>query len=104
MSAAAFEAFLALIYVDNEARARFLADPGGEAQRAGLDREEQRSLVAIDRIGLELAARSIALKRARSGGRRHGLLRRLLNHVLAGATGGVEKRRPSLGKRPAAVL
>ena len=83
MSAAAFEAFLARIYVDSEARPRFLADPDGEAQRAGLDREEQRALVAIDRIGLELAARSFALKRARSGGRRHGLFRRLVNQVLA---------------------
>ena len=61
---AAFEAFLARIYVDDEARRRFLADPRQEAARAGLAEAEQEALAAIDRVGLELAARSFARKRA----------------------------------------
>jgi hypothetical protein len=64
MSATAFEAFLARLYVDAELRARFLADPHGEAARAGLDADEGRALAAIDRVGLELAAASFARKRA----------------------------------------
>jgi len=58
-----FEGFLARIYVDAEARHRFLADPHGEATRAGLTREESEALAAIDRTGLELAARSFERKR-----------------------------------------
>jgi len=64
-----FENFLALIYTDGCARARFLADPSGEAQRAGLLPDECRALDRIDRVGLELAARSFARKRARQGAR-----------------------------------
>lgn len=60
---AAFEAFLARIYVDDEARRRFLAEPREEAARAGLDASEQEALTAVDRVGLELAARSFARKR-----------------------------------------
>jgi len=59
----AFEAFLARIYVDADARARFLGDPGGEAARAGLAPGEITALERIDREGLELAAISIAAKR-----------------------------------------
>ena len=58
-----FEAFLARIYVDAEARRLFLADPHGEATRAGLTRDEAEGLAAIDRAGLELAARSYERKR-----------------------------------------
>ena len=65
MSAAAFEAFLARLYVDGGARARFLADPSGETKRAGLTAAECRALEAIDRVGLELAAASYDRKRAR---------------------------------------
>ena len=66
-----FEGFLARIYVDAEARHRFLADPHGEATRAGLTREESEALAAIDRTGLELAARSYERKRIQkiTGGR-----------------------------------
>lgn len=64
MSSPAFEAFLARIYVDPSALRRFLADPRGEAERAGLAADEIAALVAIDRRGLELAARSLAAKRA----------------------------------------
>ena len=42
------EALLARIYVDPEARARFLADPEGEARRAGVE-----GLGPIDRVALE---------------------------------------------------
>jgi hypothetical protein len=63
MNAAALEAFLARIYVDERARARFLAAPLDEARRAGLDEEQCRALAAIDRQGLALAADSFAHKR-----------------------------------------
>jgi hypothetical protein len=52
--------------VDPAARARFLADPEAEARRAGLTPEQCRALAAIDRTGLEMAARSFARKRSRS--------------------------------------
>ncbi len=60
------EQFLARIYVDSEARARFLADPRTEAARAGLSEDQGRALEAIDRVGLEMAARSFASKRRSS--------------------------------------
>jgi hypothetical protein len=59
----AFEAFLARIYTDDGARARFLADPRGEAMRAGLRGAEVDALERVDRVGLELAAESFARKR-----------------------------------------
>ena len=62
-SSAGFEAFLARLYVDDGARARFLADPDGEGARAGLGPAERRALAGIDRLGLELASRSFAHKR-----------------------------------------
>ena len=61
---AAFEAFLARLYIDAEARAAFLADPLAAARRAGLDAKDAAALAAIDRPGLELAARSFTAKRA----------------------------------------
>jgi hypothetical protein len=51
-----FEAFLARIYTDPETRARFIVDPSGQAQRAGLRPDECRTLEQIDRAGLELVA------------------------------------------------
>jgi hypothetical protein len=63
MSTARFEAFLAKIYVDAEARARFLADPRGEAMRAGLTEPEISAFEKIDRIGLELTVQSLQHKR-----------------------------------------
>ena len=65
MSAADFEAFLARTYVDSEFRARFLVDPRGEAQKAGLSEAECIALENIDRAGLEFAATSFARKRAK---------------------------------------
>ena len=63
MSAARIEAFLAKIYADAKARARFLEDPRGEAARAGFMDREIDALEKIDRVGLELAAQSIERKR-----------------------------------------
>jgi hypothetical protein len=57
------EDFLARIYVDAEARAKFRADPQGELRRAGLA-NEIASLDRFDWTGLELASASFAHKRA----------------------------------------
>lgn len=65
MSTAQLEAFLAKIYVDEQARARFLADIRGEAAKAGLSESEIAALEQIDRVGLELTARSLERKRQR---------------------------------------
>ena len=65
MSAALFEAFLAKIYVDAQARTAFLSDPLGEAKRAGLSLEEAHALENIDWVGLKLASRSFEKKRLR---------------------------------------
>ena len=58
-----FEAFLARLYTDADERERFLANRRGVAEQAGLQPHECRALDAIDRVGLELAARSFARKR-----------------------------------------
>ena len=51
MSSKLFEAFLAKIYVDAKARTRFLSDPLGEAQRAGLSPEEALDFQkAVDKL------------------------------------------------------
>jgi hypothetical protein len=73
MSAHSFEAFLARIYVDVGARARFKANPRGEARRAGLSDEECTALEDIDWVGLEMAARSFARKRQSNLNRRRAL-------------------------------
>lgn len=65
MSSARLEAFLAKIYVDERARAEFLADPRNMAGRAGLTEPEIAALEKIDRVGLELTARSLSRKRQR---------------------------------------
>ncbi|HZN63323.1 MAG TPA: hypothetical protein VFC90_13035 [Planctomycetota bacterium] len=73
MSSPAFEGFLARLYVDSAFRARFLADPEGEARRAGLSCGDQAALRAIDRKGLELAAHSYEMKRRQTAnGKRNG--------------------------------
>ena len=58
-----FETFLARLYTDAPLRARFLAGPREEAERQGLSVEECAALERIDRVGLELSARSFAHKR-----------------------------------------
>lgn len=57
------EKFLASLYIDAEARARFLAAPREEAARAGLNPAQCQALVAIDRVGLQMAAHSFERKR-----------------------------------------
>jgi len=68
MSDSRLEVFLARIYVDQTAREKFLADPRGEAIRAGLRSDEIDGLVNIDRDGLELFAHSLKHKRAQKYG------------------------------------
>jgi hypothetical protein len=63
VSASRLEAFLAKIYVDEEARALFLADPRGEAAKAELTEQEIEAVACIDRVGLELLAQSLERKR-----------------------------------------
>ena len=63
MSAALFEGFLAKLYVDESARARFLADPSGEAVKAGLTAEEVEAFARIDLVGLDLFTTSLERKR-----------------------------------------
>ena len=65
MSASCFEAFLAKLYVDESARAKFLTDPRGEAMKAGLTAQEVEAVARIDRVGLDLLAKSLARKRRR---------------------------------------
>lgn len=65
MNESKFESFLAKIYVDENARAKFMADPRGEATRAGLAAHEIEDLVNMDREGLELFANSLRHKKAR---------------------------------------
>ena len=65
-----FETFLARLYTDPPLRARFLAGPREEAERQGLTVEECAALERIDRVGLELSARSFAHKRTLKASRR----------------------------------
>ncbi len=64
MNGEKLEAYLAKLYVDDRARARFLADPRAEARAAGLSEEQCAALASIDFIGLQMAADSFAKKRA----------------------------------------
>lgn len=63
MNDSRLEAFLARIYVDEKARAKFLADPRGEATKAGLTAQQVEDVVKIDRDGLELFAHSLERKK-----------------------------------------
>ena len=67
MSTPNLEAFLARIYVDVQARERFLSNPTAEALRAGLSADEVRAVQQIDRVGLELFAISLERKRRKQG-------------------------------------
>jgi hypothetical protein len=57
------EAFLTRVYLDAASRAAFVADPVGEARRAGLPEAVARDFADLDRVGLELQAASFAGKR-----------------------------------------
>ena len=70
-----FERFVARLYVDTIARERFLADPNREAGAAGLTDDEIAAAVRIDRVGLELAAASFALKKRRRSSRPPAVVR-----------------------------
>ncbi|MFN7934852.1 MAG: hypothetical protein U0R19_16100 [Bryobacteraceae bacterium] len=63
MSSPEFEAFLARLYTDPEARARFLQDRAAEARAANLTEEQIASLATLDADALEAAAHSFARKR-----------------------------------------
>lgn len=67
MTGPAFESYLARLYVDGAARARFLADRRGEALRAGLSPAEADALARIDGDDLALAAASFERKRGSDG-------------------------------------
>jgi hypothetical protein len=64
MTGPRFEAFLARIYTDPNARAAFLNDREAEARRFDLSVEETNALMKIDPRQLESAARSFESKRA----------------------------------------
>jgi hypothetical protein len=49
--------------VDESARAKFLADPRGEALKAGLTAQEIEAVGRIDRVGLDLFTTSLERKR-----------------------------------------
>jgi hypothetical protein len=76
VSAIRVEELLARLYVDADARRLFLSDPRGYARRAGLAEADVEAMAQVDRVGLELAARSFEAKRAgRSSSRKAGWLR-----------------------------
>ena len=78
MSARQLETFLARLLVDAEFRANFLEDPHRLPEFQGLEAAEREALLAIDRAGLCMAARSIDTKR---DGRRPGVIRRALDRI-----------------------
>jgi hypothetical protein len=63
MTSTQFEAFLARLYVDADARRSLKANPRAESKKAGLSDEQCTALENLDWIGLEMAARSFAKKR-----------------------------------------
>jgi hypothetical protein len=65
MSSPAFEAFVVDVLLDPVRREQFLAHPRSTALAAGLTEEEAAALESIDRVGLMMAARSLAKKRSR---------------------------------------
>ena len=65
MSTSLLEAFLARIYVDAQARERFLSEPAAEALKAGLSQDEIEAVKQIDQVGLELFEVSLERKRQR---------------------------------------
>jgi hypothetical protein len=78
----AFETFVARLYVDETLRRAFLADAAATATRAGLMPDEIRAVCAIDRTGLELAARVFEHKRRRGAKHPAVMLWRRLTGVI----------------------
>jgi hypothetical protein len=66
---ASLETYLVKLYLDADARRAFTADPRRAAAEAGLDAGDVDEVERIDRVGLELTARSLAAKRARTARR-----------------------------------
>lgn len=64
MSSKQFETFLARLYSDRVFRERWLATPEQVVHEAGLDDQQQRAALALDKPGLLMAARSYEFKRA----------------------------------------
>ena len=58
MSSPALEAYLAVLYTDDTKRHAFLQEPQAQALLHGLSQEEADAMVAIDRVGLQMAAAS----------------------------------------------
>jgi hypothetical protein len=81
MSSPRFEAFLARLYTDENFRARFLADIRGEAERHNLSDEECTALEKIDRVGLEMAARSFGKKRESKRANKRSWLRTVVDKL-----------------------
>jgi hypothetical protein len=69
-SARASEDLLARLFTDAGFRARFKQDPQGMGRALGLDDAALAALEHTDWVGLELAARSYAHKRATYAGRK----------------------------------
>ena len=74
MSSPALEEFLARLYSDEPALAKFLQAPTEAAQAAGLNDAEVSALANADHIGLVMAAASYRTKRERRKSRRRMLL------------------------------
>jgi hypothetical protein len=73
VSSPRFEAFLARLYSEPAFLDRFLSAPEQAMSEAGLDAREREAAIAIERVGLQMAARSYAAKRsARVRGPRRG--------------------------------
>lgn len=67
---ATLQAVLAMLYTDTAARERFLNAPERAVQDYALSPEDRAALLALDRAGLILAARSFAKKRAHAESRK----------------------------------
>ncbi len=63
MSARQFEIVLAKLYADEEFRKLFLSDPARSLAGTDLTEKEKANLLAIDRVGLIMAAHSYSSKK-----------------------------------------
>ena len=83
MSSPEFEAFLARLYCDRNFLEEFMRESGRVVRESPLSERERQAALAIDRVGLLMAARSFESKRhARSAHQRvrgwmYGFLRRI---------------------------
>jgi hypothetical protein len=75
MHSSRLETFLARLFTDAQFREAFISNARQIADAQGLDCAEREAVLAIDRPGLLLAARSFAAKRRDTGER--SLARRL---------------------------